>query len=216
MNIAQVAQTRYTTKAFDPTKKISAELVAQIETLLRHAPSSVNSQLWYFVIAASDEGKARIARATQPAYTYNEPKIKNASHVVVFCVCKDFGDDHMATILAQEDKDGRFATPKAKASQNTSRGFHVNLHRNNYRDVHEWMTRQVYLALGTLLVGAATLEIDACPMEGIDTAILDRELGLADKSYASVVACLGYRASTDANARAPKSRLPAETVISHT
>ena len=83
MNIAQLSQTRYTTKAFDPARKIPDASVEQVLTLLRHSPSSVNSQPWHFIVASSDEGKARIAKATQAAYNNNKMKIRNASHV--FC-----------------------------------------------------------------------------------------------------------------------------------
>ena len=120
----------------------------------------------------------------------------------------------LAALLAQEDKDGRFATPEARAGQNTARSFYVNLHRFDNKDVQHWMEKQVYLALGTLLLGAATLEIDATPIEGFDARILDEELGLRAKGLSSVViACLGYRSSEDFNAKLPKSRLAEEIVF---
>ena len=78
------------------------------------------------------------------------------------------------------------------------------------------MEKQLYLAFGTLLLGAAALEIDACPMEGFDVKILDEELGLRSKGLTSaVIASLGYHSDEDFNARLPKSRLLAETVITH-
>ena len=71
-----------------------------------------------------------------------------------------------------------------------------------------------YLALGTLLLGAAAKGIDATPMEGIDRQALDEELGLAAQGLSSVVAvALGYRSDSDFNAALPKSRLPAERVL---
>jgi nitroreductase/dihydropteridine reductase len=76
------------------------------------------------------------------------------------------------------------------------------------------MQKQVYLALGTLLLGAGALGVDATPMEGFDARLLDEELGLRDKGFTSVVlVSLGYRNEGDFNARLPKSRLPAEAVF---
>jgi nitroreductase / dihydropteridine reductase len=210
MNIAHLAQTRYAAKAFDPGRTIPEALMDELRTLLRLSPSSVNSQPWHFVIASSGEGKARIGAATRPAFAYNEPKILNASHVAVLCARTDLDGAHLSALLEQEDRDGRFATPEAKAGQEKGRGFYVDIHRNQRGDVRAWMEKQVYLALGMLLMGAAALGIDACPMEGFDGDALDRELGLAGKGLASVViACLGYHDETDYNARLPKSRLPA-------
>jgi len=216
MSLADIVTTRRTTKAFDPNHKIPAETFAQLETLLRFAPSSVNSQPWHFVIASTEDGKARIAKAAQGGYAYNEAKIRNASHVVVFCVRQTLDGEHLNAILEQEDRDGRFATPEAKAGQHKARSFYVDLHINELKDARAWAERQLYLAFGTLLLGAATLEIDACPMEGFDAKILDDELGLPAKGLSSVViASLGYHSSEDFNAKLPKSRLPAETLITH-
>ena len=214
MDIAKIATTRYTTKAFDPQKRIDAALMAQLQTLLRFAPSSVNSQPWHFVIATSDEAKANIARATTGAYSGNEPKVLKASHVVVLCARTELDDAHLDRVLEQEEKDGRFRTAEAREMQTRGRGFYVNMHRNELHDTQQWMEKQVYLALGTLLLGAASLAIDATPIEGFDRTVLDDALGLGKRGLRSVVlAALGYRSEDDFNAALPKSRLPDDEIF---
>ncbi len=216
MDIAHIALTRHTCKAYDRNRKIPAEEIEQLGILLHRAPSSVNSQPWHFIIASSDAGKARIAKATEAqAYSANHLKILNASHVVVFCARTTLDEAHIAAITDQENRDGRFQNPEGKAAQFKSRSFYANLHRFDFRDTQHWMEKQVYLALGTLLLGAATLAIDATPIEGFDSRILNEELGLREKGLTSVViAALGYRSNEDFNAKLPKSRLPVETIIS--
>ena len=214
MDIAQIAQARYTTKAFDPTQKIPEALIDQLRGLLRNAPSSVNSQPWHFVIASTPEGKQRITKATQHSFAYNEPKVSNASHVIVLCGRKTLDDAHLGAVLSQEQRDGRFATSEAMANQDKSRRFYVGLHQSELQDEQTWIERQVYLALGALLLGAAALGIDACPMEGFDTAALDAELGLSERGLTSLVlVSLGYRSGEDFNAKLPKSRLPEQMVF---
>lgn len=44
MDIVSVALKRYSTKAFDPSKKLTAEEADKIKTLLQYSPSSTNSQ----------------------------------------------------------------------------------------------------------------------------------------------------------------------------
>ena len=208
MNISGIAQARYTTKAFDRNRKIPADQVSQLRDLLRYAPSSVNSQPWHYVMSGSEEGKARIAKSTSAAYAFNTPKIQNASHVVVFCARHDMDESHFASLLAQEQKDGRFATEQARQGQDNGRRFFVDLNRQSSTGVSAWIEKQVYLSLGTLLLGAGVLGIDACPMEGFDAAILDSELNLTARGLRSVaVVALGYRHPDDANAKTPKSRL---------
>ncbi len=214
MNIAQIATTRKTTKAFDPSRSIAPELIEQLRTLLQYAPSSVNAQPWHYVIASSAAGKERIANTLKGSYSYNAAKVRTASHVLVFCARRDLDETHLASLLAQESADGRFKTPEAEAGQHSGRSFYVGLHREQLKDLDVWVDRQVYLSLGSLLLGAAALGVDACPMEGIDCVALDAELGLAEKGLRSVVmVALGYRGADDFNAGLPKSRLPQKSIL---
>jgi nitroreductase/dihydropteridine reductase len=176
----------------------------------------VNSQPWHFIIASSDAAKASLAKATEhPVFAANGPKILNASHVVVFCARTTLEDAHLVEVTEQEARDGRFPNPDAQAAQLKSRRFYAGLHRFDLKDTQHWMEKQVYLALGTLLLGAATLGIDATPIEGFDSRVLNEVLGLREKGLTSVVlAALGYRSADDFNAVLPKSRLPAAAVIS--
>ncbi|MCH5689315.1 nitroreductase family protein [Niabella sp. W65] len=57
-----------------------------------------------------------------------------------------------------------------------------------------WAARQAYIALGTGIIAAAELKVDATPMEGFDAARVDELLGLKEKGLKSVVLLsLGYR-----------------------
>jgi len=212
MDIARLALARHTCKAYDPTRKIPPLQIEQIKTLLRFAPSSVNSQPWHFIIASSEEAKLRIAKAAPAA---NSAKILNASHVVVFCARTTLDDAYIAALLAQEEADGRLPTEESKALQDKGRNYYINLHRLERRDTQHWMEKQLYLALGGLLLGVAGLEIDATPIEGFDSRALDDEFNLIEQGWTSVVlAALGYRGPDDFNAQLPKSRLPEHVVIS--
>lgn len=213
MDTVTLAKRRYTTKAYDASRKIPQATVDTLLEQLRHSPSSVNSQPWHFIVADSAEGKARLAKATE-AFAYNTPKILNASHVIVFATRTEMPEAHLQQVLEQEGVDGRFPTDQAKAGQDVTRRSYVDLHRFDYKDLQHWMEKQTYLALGTALLGAAALDIDATPIEGFDSKALDAELGLRARGFSSVVLlCLGYRSPDDFNAGLGKSRLPASTVF---
>lgn len=214
MNIAHHVQHRHSTKAFDDSRKIPEETFQHLRTVLRYSPSSVNFQPWHFVVAHSDEGKARIAKATQHQFIYNEAKVLRASHVVALCARTDLDAPYLATLLAQEQADGRFATPKAREGQSQARHDYVRAHRYLQKDLSHWVDKQLYLALGMLLLGAETLGINACPMEGFDHSVLDAELDLNAKGLTStVLVALGYSSSDDFNAKLPKSRLSSELIF---
>lgn len=214
MDIVAKARQRHTVKSYDRTRKVPAEIIAQLREVLRLAPSSVNSQPWHFVVAASEAGKERIARATEPGFQYNAAKIRDASHVIVLATRVTPDDAHLAAVLAQEERDGRFVNEAAKASQHAGRMSYTNLHRFTQKDVPFWYEKQTYIALGNLLQGAALLDVGATPMEGFDAEVLDKELGLREKGFsATVIVSLGYSSDEDFNAKLAKSRLAAEQVF---
>jgi nitroreductase/dihydropteridine reductase len=194
---------------------IPAPQIAQLRELLRLSPSSVNVQPWHFVLASTDAGKARIAKATEEFHGYNTPRILNASHVFVLCTRHTLTDAHLDAVVEQEMRDGRLDDPQLRQMVRNKIVFsYADMHRYTLRDSQAWMEKQTYLALGALLLGAAELKIDAAPMEGFDSATLDRELGLREQGCTStVLVALGYHSADDFNAKLPKSRLPAEALF---
>lgn len=214
MNLTEILNNRYSAKEFDATKKISDADFQQIKDVLRLSPSSVNLQPWHFLIADTQEGKARIAKGTEGAFHFNTPKVLDASHVIVIAARTDADEDYMNSILEQEDQDGRFAAQEFKDQMHGGRMLFANIHRYDLKDLPHWMEKQVYLNMGALLLGAAALGIDACPMEGVDVKALDEEFSLREKGFTALaVVSLGYRKDSDFNAKLPKSRFPEETVI---
>ncbi|MDU9401294.1 oxygen-insensitive NAD(P)H nitroreductase [Pseudomonas sp. zfem004] len=214
MDTVALAKRRYTTKAYDASRRIPQATIDALLEQLRHSPSSVNSQPWHFIVADTDEGKARLAKSTEVGFAYNTPKILNASHVIVFATRTDMTEAHLQAVLEQEGKDGRFRSDEAKAGQDQSRRFYVNLHRHDNKDLQHWMEKQTYLALGTALLGAAAYGLDATPIEGFDFKVMDAELGLRERGFTSVVVLsLGYHSEEDFNAGLGKSRLPAAEVF---
>lgn len=214
MTLNDAVARRHTVKAFEGGKSLPQDEIETLLNVLRNSPSSVNSQPWHFVVASTAAGREQMAKSTEGAFVYNNPKVLNASHVIALCMRTDLDEAHLQNVLAQEEEDGRFAKSEGKAGQDKSRRSYVDMHRYEQRDVPQWMEKQVYLALGGLLLGAAMLGIDATPMEGFDPRALDQALGLREKGFTSVVlVSLGYRSDADFNAALPKSRLPRDEIF---
>lgn len=214
MDIAQAAQWRYATKKFDPNRSISEADFKPIKDLLRWSPSSVNSQPWHFVIASTPEGRQRMSVGTQGPFSANEPKVLDASHVVLFCAKLDMDEAYLQRITDVEADDGRFPDPAGKDVANQVRAFYLNIHRTELKDTPHWMEKQLYLNMGNVLLGAGALGMDAVPIEGVDPTALNQEFGLTEKGYTAVaVIAFGYRHPDDFNAKLPKSRLPESEIF---
>lgn len=214
MNIVATAKTRYATKKFDASKVIPQEVFDDIKTLLRFSPSSINSQPWHFFIADNTQAKERIAKGAEGAYSANYCKIMDASHVILFSAKTEISDEYLQRVTNQEETDGRFPAPEGKELAMKVRRFYADLHRQQLNDVQCWSEKQVYLNMGTILLGAGALGVDAVPIEGVDIDILNQEFGLLAKGlHAVAVIALGYQHEDDFNAKLPKSRLPEVEVI---
>ncbi|GJM63112.1 oxygen-insensitive NAD(P)H nitroreductase [Persicobacter diffluens] len=217
MKLQEILNWRYSTKEFDPSKKISEENFQQVKDLLRMSPSSTNLQPWHFLIANDEAGKARIAKGTQGFYQFNAQKITDASHVIVFAARTSADEDYMQHLLAVEEQDGRYPNEEIKQMMHGGRNAFTDMHRYDFKDLQHWMEKQVYLNMGNFLLGVAMLGIDALQMEGVDLRAIDEEFDLREKGFTAVgVVSVGYRTATDFNTtdKTPKSRLPESEVFS--
>lgn len=216
MNLTEILNKRYSTKDFDPDKKISTADFEQIKHLLRMSPSSTNLQPWHFIVADTEEGKQRLNKATEGNFEFNKLRIAKASHVVILCARTKLDEIYMQHLIEQETTDGRMNKPEIKQLIYNARNTFTNIHKYELKDQQHWVEKQVYLNMGTLLLGAALLGIDALPMEGIDCKAIDQEFNLREKGFTAIAAVsLGYRTETDFNApdKTPKSRLALEEII---
>ena len=216
MKIKDILNWRYSTKEFDPSKKISAEDFDKIKSLLQMSASSTNIQPWHFIIAETEEGKKRINKGTQGFFEFNAKKVSDASHVIVFCAKSGVDKTYMQHLLDHEEKDGRYPNEEVKQKVYGARNLFADSHKYDLKDQQHWIEKQVYLNIGNLLLGAALLKIDAVPMEGLDFKAIDEEFGLRKKGFTAIaVVSLGYRKESDFNSpdKTPKSRLPQDEIM---
>lgn len=197
MNFLDVANNRYTTKVYQ-NKKITDSQVEDLKEILRLAPSSINSQPWKFIVVSDEKTKQELAKVS----FFNEPKINNASHLVVFLGIDDI--EKFETQIKKHLIEGQ-----------------VNYYLQNMKPqgetvVKNWLHRQVYIALGYFLSACASMQIDSTPMEGIQIQKYDEIL--KQDGYKTLFAvAIGYRDPQDSNQPEfkPKSRLPLDEVVLH-
>ncbi len=211
MNIVDIAKQRFTSKAYDSEKKLSAEQQQQLIDLLRYSPSSLNLQPWHFFVVTSDEGKAQILPGIRE---FNAAKARDAAMVVVFASVDELDEQHLAAVHAQETDDGRFRDSQSAQANDNGRRQYVAAFTGNEQYKRHWLERQAYISLGFLLLGAASMGLNATPIEGFDPQKMDEVLGLKEKGMHSlVVAAIGFNSDKDFNAALPKSRFSEQDVI---
>lgn len=211
MDLFELSSRRFTTKHYDSTRKISNSDIEKLKEILRLTPSAVNSQPWHFIIGSSDKAKQLI----RPAIAgFNWPRTDDCSHFVVLCVKENLDETHLDAVTAQEDADGRFPNEAIKHEGDAKRKEYVSMKRDRGQ-LRAWTTHQVYIAMASLLYGAASLGIQSTAIEGYSPNKLDEILELREKGLRSVaIVTLGYGSPNDSNATRQKSRLPADAIFS--
>ncbi len=207
MSIIDVAKRRYSTKAFLPERKITGDDFNILKTVVQISPSSINAQPWHILVASSDGAKEKIIGAVAGKYSFNRQKLLDASHIMIFCARTDINQAYFDRLLEKEKADGRIASEEIKKMIVDVRNSFFASVSDSPEKLRCWIEKQLYIALGNVLLAASAMDIDSVPIEGFDAAVLDNSLGLTDKPYYSVVmAAFGYRSEADFNAGLPKSR----------
>lgn len=196
MGFLNIAQSRYTTKKYNSTKKIDNNIIEQLKEIIRLSPSSINSQPWKFTFVENENVKNQLSEYSH----YNSNKVKDASHIVVFSVLKD----------TEAFENLRLT----QLPEVTSAYYNRVLKPKGEDHVMNWLTSQVYLSLGFFLSATASLGIDSTPMEGIDQDGYD--FVLQEDNYKTLFAvAIGYRDEEDSNqpTSTPKFRLNEDLII---
>lgn len=196
MNFLGLAKSRYTTKRYNANEKIADDKIQQLKEILRLSPSSINSQPWRFVFVSNEKTKQDLAGFSY----FNEQKINEASHLVVFSV-----------IDSVENFEEQIRQNLPEGSVNYYNNFLKQLPET---EIKSWLQHQVYLSLGFFLSACASLEIDSTPMEGIKTEEYNKILQLDGYETLFAVA-IGFRNPEDTNQPSVKEkfRLALEDVI---
>ena len=79
-------------------------------------------------------------------YEFNDAKVKDASHVIVFCSRVYANDEFLKDVLDKEDADGRFAEPKFREQLHQMRKMFLNIRRYEQKDEAHWLIEQAALS----------------------------------------------------------------------
>jgi len=212
--------TRYAVKKFDTTETLSEEKISFLEETLRLTPSSFGFEPWKFVFITDRNVKQELFK-----FSPKNNQVIDAPLLIVLCA-KDYVGDRDVFDLVKRTMKIR------QVSMEILSGFRKGLYRYVWarnlntllfgipeiifgtKVFRQWETKQVYIALGSLLSVCAHHKIDAAPMEGFSQSAYKNILGEKIKGYSPVVLCaVGYRDENDIFASMAKVRKTKEEVI---
>lgn len=176
---------RYATKRMNGSK-VPAEKLENILDAIRLSASSVGLQPYTLLVIENESLKKQIRPIAN-----NQAQIEECSHLLVFAAW-----DNISPIQIEHFINETATTRNipAEALTNLKAMLIKRISSSTQEQNFQWAARQVYIALGTALIAAATEEVDATPMEGFNNEELDNFLHLKEAGLKSVALMpLGYR-----------------------
>lgn len=206
MSLIKSLEWRYATKRFNPEKKVSD---ADIETLKQAAnltASSYGLQPYRLLVINNDELQEQLKTGA-----YNQPQLTEASHVFVLASKTDMTPEYVDGFIKMLADQRGISVDDVQGYADYIKG---SIAPKDEEFIKDWNRRQAYIVLGTLLAAAAELRIDACPMEGFQSAVFDEMLGLGELGLtAAVILPVGYRSEEDETRNYAKVRLPLDEFV---
>lgn len=176
---------RHACKIFDKTKKVDEDDMKYILNVGIKSPSSLGLEPWKFLVITDQELKSKL----EPI-CLNQPQISSCSHLVIL----------LADIngLRLDEVKRKFA--RANKDQDKQKRYiqrYIDKMGENIKDdkvLYEYASKQVYIASANLMLAAAILGIDSCPIAGFNKDELENALQIDKKNLqASLVIPFGYR-----------------------
>ena len=205
MQVVDALNWRYAVRKFSD-KKISAEKLNDLLNAVRLSASSYGLQPYRLIVVSS-----RSLRAQLLPFSYGQNKVAQSSHLIVLAAETHTNDKTVDRYIETYAR-----VSQKSASELTNYASHIKsaLAAKTPEQRQVWAHQQAYIALGNLLTCAALMEIDSCPMTGIDTTGYDAILGLNEKRLTTTVICpIGYRHPDDTQARQTKVRFDLDELV---
>ncbi len=157
-SLAQAIRERRSTPSFTGEPIPSSDLRQILDAGL-HAPSGYNMQPWRFVVVQAPENRKRLRAAS-----YNQPKVEEASAVIVACGDRDGWRKDLDEMLRLGRAGGMPEGYAAQAQQS------VPAYLSSFSDdqMKGWLNKQVMLAFTSMMLMAEILGYDTAPMEGFE------------------------------------------------
>lgn len=194
---------RHACKVFDPDKTIPSSHFQQILDFGRLSPSSFGMEQWRFNVVETPEIREKLRDAC-----WNQPQITDSSHVIVIsAITTDVepGSEYVSRLFNR-----RNLSDEATKVYLGKYAVHHEKEISPTMSTYAWSSKQCYLALANMMTGAASLEIDSCPIEGFEKEAVEQVLNIdTDNEAVAVIVTFGYRAGE----QSPRLRLDLDDLV---
>ncbi|MGM7681331.1 NAD(P)H-dependent oxidoreductase [Cytobacillus sp. Hm23] len=181
-NFSEALNFRHATRHFQLDKMIPEKDLKFVLNSAIKAPSSLNLEHWEYVVLQDKDTKSKLKDVC-----YSQQQVEDASAVVVILAKKEKLLDPNSPEVNKLIRE-RIPENGIPIAVNFLQSF------PNSDAFTAWSKSQCYITAAFLMMAAATLKIDSCPMEGFVNDDVLKLLNYSSEEYeAALVIPLGYR-----------------------
>jgi len=186
MELLDAFKWRYATKKFDQNKKVDKTLVDKIVEAAWLAPTSSGLQPFEVLVISNQELKNKIV-----PIAFDQQIVADCSHLLVFAAWDNYTAERIDQIYAYTTIGREQPADRYQAYTDRLKAMYLNRPaETNFAHT----ARQAYIAFAFAIAEAASLKIDATPMEGFNNEEVDKLLNLSERGLKSVtILPIGYR-----------------------
>jgi nitroreductase / dihydropteridine reductase len=186
MELLDALKWRYATKKFDPSKKVDQVLVDKIVEAAWIAPTSSGLQPFEVLVITNQELKDKIV-----PIAFDQQIVADCSHLLVFAAWDNYTAERIDQIYAHTTAGREQPADRYQAYTDRLKAMYLN---RPAEENFAHTARQAYIAFGFAMAEAASLKVDATPMEGFVGEEVDKLLHLTERGLKSVTLLpIGYR-----------------------
>ena len=212
--ILDVLSFRHACKHFDGNRKVSDADFQTILEAARLSPTSFGFEPWKMIVLREKD----IRKKLYPLAWGAQKSLEGASHFVILLARKEPDTRYDSDFITHMMRDIQLLPQETQEQRREKfQAFQLDDFQllDDSRAIFDWASKQTYIVLTQMMITAAYLGIDSCPIEGFHRAKVDAlfaEEGLFDPVHfgVSVMAAFGYRAEEP---RRAKTRQPLDDLI---
>jgi len=184
MDLIQGLKERRSINFFEPGKDVPESKLKELIEIANLSPSSFNLQPWKVIVVKSAERKMVLKECA-----FNQPKVIEASAVLIMIADPNAVEDHMDRMLDSWQKLG-YMKPEMR---NTYKGMAQTL----YGSVDS-LERKIFAVKNTalfamnLMIAARGLGLETHPMDGFDEGCIKKEFNIPKDKIIPMLIAVGY------------------------
>lgn len=205
-DILHAAKWRRAIKEFRRDRIITETDFKALLEVARLSPTSLGLEPWNIILIKDQS----VRDAIKPHCTGGQRQLDSASHFVVFTVKTDLGPGSDYFRMIKKDIYGLNEAEYHDFVSKCAMFQESKQDLTDFRKRVDWAGKQAYIALGVMMLTAALLGIDSCPIEGfvpkhVESVLEEHELLDPKMDHVVVMAAFGYRAGDPANPQRRRS-----------